>query len=256
MPDKKWEGYYNANPNNIFQSEFRSTSKLIGGINYYELTYKVDGGWFEGVKQYYREVDDKVYRLYQGEEKLIFDFGMEVGDTIAITDDFGARFEFFPIRTTDTLIYNNSLRKLELRVKPENEPVSSVPHVWIEGVGDTGYFFGNGSVFGFQNVSPVYCVRENGFFFSEGMECERLSTTTNSTPDEVVDFIYDRSKRMVFVKNEEVTRLDLYTISGERMISYSIDENNTEIDLSMLNQRLCVVVLFDGKSYDSKILKL
>jgi len=256
VPSKKWEGIYLANPDNYFQSQFRPELQLIEGVEYFELMFKVHEGWFEGVNQYYRQENDKVYRLYEGEEKLIFDFGLSVGDTIKITDNFGDRFDFFPIRTTDTLIFNKQLRKLEMRVKPENKPVSTVPHVWIEGVGDTGFFFGNGFVFGNQNSSPIFCVRDNGHFYSAGIQCPDLISNVNLIDFEEPSFIYYSSTKVLEVRKIATSRLDLYSISGERLQSYDIDEHNNKIDISSVHQQICVVVLFDGQSYSSKMLKL
>ncbi len=214
------------------------------------------GGWFEGVRQYFRQQDGKVYRLYEDEERLILDFGLAIGDTIEIGDDFGGRFEFFPIRMTDTTIYNQQLRKLEMRVKPENEPVSNVPHVWIEGVGDTGFFFGSGYVFGNLNSTPLFCVRDNGPFYSAGMQCPDLLSSTHPIDLEVPNFIYSPMRKMLVIKNKKLKRVDLFSISGERINSYGLDENNNEIDISSIFQKLLVIVLFDGKSYKSNILKI
>jgi hypothetical protein len=257
IANKQWEGFKNEYPQGNYNSKFRSESKVIDGKVYNELMYKVEGGWFEGVKQYYREEDNKVYRLYDGEERVIFDFTLNVGDTILISDDNGKKYDFFPIRTADTTILNRVLRKLEMRVIPENsQTVSSEKHVWIEGVGDTGFFFGYGVVFNNQKATPINCVKEGSFFYAAAMFCPGyMPTNTDDDPTEI-DFHYDQFSKVIIIKNDKIKSLNIYTISGMKLRSIQITESIKHIDVSNIDQHLCVVVLFDGISYSSKILKL
>ena len=257
IPNKQWEGINYQYPQSTFNSKFNSEYKVIDGKSYIELKYKVEGGWFQGVKQYYREEDNKVYRLYEGNERVIYDFTLNVGDTILISDDNGKRYDFFPIRTTDTTILNRVLRKLEMRVIPEgNETVSTEKHVWIEGVGDTGFFFGNGEVFNNQKASVINCVKETTFFYAGGQFCPGyIPTKTEDEPIET-NFHYDQFSKKIIIKNDEIQSLNIYTISGMKIRSIQITEIYNEIDVSDIKQHICVIVLFDGKSYSSKILKL
>lgn len=254
--DKQYEGIDYTNNQKIFNSKFRSFYKVINGINYRELMYKVSDGWFEGVNQYYREEDDKVYRLYEGEERVILDFTLNVGDTIQISDDDANNYKFFPIRTVDTVIFNRTLRKLEMRVIPEgSQTVSTEKHVWIEGIGDPGFFFGTGNVFNNQDASPLFCVREISTFFSAGMGCPNI-LSSNKTEILEPDFHYDQFSKIVHVKNDRAERIDIYSIGGIKLKSKHFTKENREINLNDLDQQLCVIVLFDGDSYSSKILKI
>jgi len=256
IPEKRWEGLYESNPHNYFQAEFRSSSKWIDGNEYYELMYKVDDGWFEGVRHYFREEDEKVYRLVDGEEKIVLDFGLAVGDTIELTDDFGSRFKFFPIRVVDTIIYNKVLRKMNMRIKPENEDVSNVPHVWIEGVGDTGFFFDAEHVFGNQNSSSVFCVRENGAFYSSGMMCPELVSSSDLPENDKIEFRYEPNTKMIFLEDESIISLKIYSVLGERIFSLSNLEYTREVDLSTIHSAMCVIVFENKNGFRSTILKL
>jgi len=258
IANKQWEGANFQNPEDIYNSKFRSNEENIDGKKYRELTYKVEGGWFEGVKQYYREEDNKVYRLFEGEERVILDFTLEVGDTIQVSNDAGEKFDFVPYRTSDTIIQNKIRRKLEMRGYPvawtTNNPEK---HVWIEGVGDTGFFFGSGEVYGNIIASPIYCVREGGYIYGAGMFCPNFVLITDVEDKEFeTSFRYNRLSKRLYLDSDKIKQIDIYSITGIKLNSFTISGSYNEIDISMIDLPLCVVVVFDGKEFISKILKI
>jgi hypothetical protein len=255
VQDKQWEGNEAVNPLNNFNAKFRAETKVINDEIYNELLFKVEEGWFEGVKQYYREENNKVYRLYQNEERVIYDFTLNVGDTILISDDNNQQYKFFPIRTVDTTIFNNVLRKLEMRVILEgSQTVSSEKHVWIEGVGDTGFFFGFGEVYNNQNATPINCVRDNSVFYSAGSQCPIISAVEDIPI--VPEILYDSYAKLLLIKSDDVQRVILYDMSGSLIRSFDIDDTIQELDLNSINTQICVVVYYSKTSYSSKIIKL
>ncbi|MEM9546752.1 MAG: hypothetical protein AAGA77_12310 [Bacteroidota bacterium] len=256
-PDKKWEGYYEINFNNWFQAKFRNSTKTIEGKEYIELMYKVEpGGWFEGSRRYYREEDNKVYRYEDGAEKIVLDLGLSVGDTIVLEDNFGDVFEFFPIRVTDTIIFNKQLKLLEMRVRPENEDVSNVPHVWIEGVGDVGFFFDGEYVFGNINARPIFCVSDDRKVYSALTMCPDLVSTTAASDSDRIDFWYDQASKKLYLKNISNASLDVYSLIGEKVRTYDNVEEYNGLVLNQISMEMCVVVVRDGPKVKSKILRL
>ena len=257
VPDKKWEGLYGTNPDNWFQAKFRSITKTIDENDYLELMYKVEpGGWFEGSRRYYREESNKVYRYVDGEEKLVLDLGLSVGDTVELVDDFGDRFEFFPIRVVDTLVFNNQLRKLEMRVKLQNGEVSNVPHLWVEGVGDVGFFFDAEYVFGNLNATPIFCVSEDDPFYSTGLTCPNLVSTPEISDRKEFDFRYDQVNKKFYLENESDASLEIYSLLGQILYTYNVVDKINGVDLSLIPAEICVIVIRDGNHIHSKLLKL
>lgn len=255
--NKKWEGTKFEYPQTNFQSKFRSETHYINDQVYYELMYKVKEGWFEGVQQYYRQENDKVFRLYEGEEKLIYDFSLTVGDTIQLSDDDGKKYAFFPVRTADTTIFNKTLRKLEMKVIPENSStVSSAKHVWIEGVGDIAFFFGYGEVFNNQKASLIHCVKESSFFYSAGTQCPELISSTEFINEVENYFAYNNVTKYLEILNEDVDIVQIYKLSGQLIKSFSISQKNEILDLSSMDQTLIVVVAIGEYGHVSKIISL
>ena len=265
IANKQWEGDqfdFPFGPIIPFNSKFRTTYQVIDGINYRELLYKVDGGWFEGVRQYYREEDNKVYKLYEGEERAILDFTLNVGDTMQVRNDTGEKFDFVPYRTNDTIIQNIKRRKLELRAYPvQGNSNDFEKHVWIEGVGDIGFFFGNGIAYKNQRASLVYCVKESSsYIYGAAMLCPNFilfpNTTNTKEKDLVPNYFYDINSNVIHIKNVKINSLEVYSIGGIKLKSHIVNSSNNAIDLSTIDLPLCVVVVFDGETYQSKVLKL
>jgi len=259
--NKQWEGDQldlPFGPVTPFNSKFRTSTKDIDGFTYRELMFKVEGGWFEGSGQYYREENNKVYKLYNGVERAILDFTLNVGDTMQVSNDSGENFNFIPYRTVDTIIQNFVRRKLEINAYPTDGSTSSPErHVWIEGVVDTGFFFGNGIVYNNLFASVVYCVKEVVYIYGAVMFCPNFMPTSVQDEDELIpDFYYDLITNRVHVKNEDIEHIDVYSINGVKNGSFEITEWNKIIDLGEVDLPLCVIVLFDGKTYRSKILRL
>ncbi len=258
--NKQWEGDQfdlPFGPITPYNSKFRSNTKEINGLTYRELLFKVEGGWFEGSGQFYREENNKVYKWYNGQERVILDFTLNVGDTIQVSNDTGELFDFIPYRTVDTTIQNIVRRKLEINAYPADGS-ASIPekHVWIEGIGDTGFFFGNGIVYNNLYASVVYCVKEVVYIFGALMFCPEFMPTSTEEEGLITNFYYDINSNQIHINNEEIKRLDIYSINGARLRSYSISKINKVVDLSEIDLPLCVIVLNDGKTYESKILRL
>ena len=256
VKNKKWEGFTDLNPDNTFQAKFRNVSKEIEGKDYLELMYKTEDGWFEGVKKYYRQEGKKVYRKDDGEERLIYDFGLSVGDTLQLSDQQGAIFDFFPIRTVDTLILGKSYRKLEMRVKPEGGAASNVPHVWIEGIGDTGFFFGEDYIFGNQNASPIFCVSESFPVYSALLMCPGLVSTSDKETVKEPAFFYDQALKVIHLNDDAVEWVDVFSTTGERLASFRVEENASTVALDEIRAQMCLIVLRTSHSLESKILRL
>lgn len=256
---KEWHGAKFLDPDETFISRIGTNEVTIDGKIYRELTYQVEGSVFEGVGQFYREEGNKVYRLYEGEERVIYDFTLEVGDSIRVRNDKGEQFDFVPYRTVDTIIQNIIRRKLEMRGYPVDWTTSNPEkHVWIEGVGDTGFFFGFGEVYGNLQGAPIYCVREGHYIFGAGAFCPHFVLISNVEKEEVnEDFLrYEPISKQLYIDHDKVEKVDLYSITGAKVKSVPVNKSQNHLDLNDIDLQLCVVVIYNGKNFISKILRL
>ena len=260
--NKQWEGDQYDLPfgnDKYFNAKFRNTPKLINGKVYHEMTFKVPDCWFEGNQHFYRQDGDKVYELYNDEEKLILDFGLEVGDSIVLSNETGERFMFVANRVVDTLILDIERKKLEFKASPiDGNPNSSEKHVWIEGVGDIGFFFGNRIVYGNQRASVVFCAKEIDYIYGSGEFCPFFFTSTDVVNEEVLpDYYFDPENRKILLQNDEIILLEIYGLDGAKLATFSNGNGlSTEIDLSDIHASIILVVVSDGRSFKSQILRL
>lgn len=106
-----------------------------------EVNYEENGEVKDTISHYIREVSGKIYQVdpsdlpFDGcEEALIYDFTLEVGDTVTLGFD-NAKFVVVPIASPQTY------GRRHLALAKVSAPEMSNYTIWIEGVGDTRGLF-------------------------------------------------------------------------------------------------------------------
>lgn len=110
----------------------------------YQINYGLDGTFYNSFYRACTRVDQqKVWAIPSGldEEILLYDFGVEVGDTLHLQFlDFEAFIEYYT-ESIDTIVIDGQTRKM-IRFQTSY----GIPDVWIEGIGsimgplDRGFF--------------------------------------------------------------------------------------------------------------------
>ena len=134
---KQWnvrlEGWPGSVVTEIF---FIDGDSIVNNLNYKQIWVSTDSlntATFQGLL---REEIEKVYYLpTYGDEGLLYDFGLNVGDTVSIISlpsQYEGEFEIF-VAAIDTIEYEGVQRKRMLIDSEEN----TFTEFWIEGIGDT-----------------------------------------------------------------------------------------------------------------------
>lgn len=107
---------------------------LISGVSYTRINDVYLGQVTSTTFYLFREdtAQRKVYRLWSGQEYLVYDFSLSVGDTFNISHPTVGVEESYVIEGIDTVSVGNSLRKRFNFGGPQSLPES---YYWIEGIG-------------------------------------------------------------------------------------------------------------------------
>ena len=167
----------------------------INGKNY--LLMKLIWGELQEVG-YLREEGKRVYFIFSGddEETLLFDFGLQVNETITVGNGYDSRT--LTVADVDTIFVDGSwVRRLRMTEDGIHNTNYSRPTYWIEGFGsDLGplypygwgekdfdyllYACGRGY---FSTYAPAFFVETKDFSFTEGNPYWGFSQWNNATED-------------------------------------------------------------------------
>ena len=160
-----------------------------------------------------REEGKRVYFIFSGQEKetLLYDFGLQVGETVTIGNGHDTRT--LTVADADTIYVDGSwVRRLRMTGDGIQKGNYSRPTYWIEGLGsDLGplypygwgekdfdyYLYSFGRDYFSTNYSALFVETKN-FSFSEGLPYWQFSQWNNATED------YDRHMVFWITDNETV----------------------------------------------------
>lgn len=131
---------------------------LIGGIAYTNINSVHLGQITTNAFIQFREdtVQRKVFGLWNGQEHLVYDFSLAIGDTFFVPQPLSGGEEFYIITSIDTVLVGNSMRKRFTFQGVETLPENSF---WIEGIGGgAGPFM---SHYVFESWSVLRCFSDN-----------------------------------------------------------------------------------------------
>ncbi|MEE4259035.1 MAG: T9SS type A sorting domain-containing protein [Bacteroidales bacterium] len=207
-----------------------------------------------------REDNKKVYlREYFGEEGLIYDFNLQLGDTVVVNNPRAVSEVALVLTEIDSVETSDGYRE---RWKLTNEEFL-IPEYWIEGIGSTGGIL-NSSTEVFGGLCGTYillCEEENGntiYLNPEYEQCYYL-LLNNAEEQEALQIsyklIYKPSIRaMELIFNEHGKRHILVSdIQGRTIARFESEENNVQLPLNSYTNGLYMVsILQDDGRFTSK----
>lgn len=208
-----------------------------------------------------REEDQKIFFIRQNllHEHLLYDFSIENGEMIAITDTGGTEISLYAV--VDEIIVNEVIKKrIQLKWSLEDE---SAVNTWIEGIGSMYGLLCNGLpktgggmklLCVSQNGTPIY---QNPLFAkcsyddSDRQEIGSIlglpvHTGLNAINDS--DFSIQVSDGEVAIHSfgRMITQIEIFNISGQKVYFKRKLKNPNEIQLRFLNKGLHIIKLYDA----------
>lgn len=133
-----------AGPPHVTEYEFRSDT-IIADKEYLRLYYEYEDEWI-ALNNYYREDNNgRVYYYVQNKEVLMYDFNLQVGDTISMPNSNDVNDESlyctWEVFLRDTVTLENGTESVRIQLKNKENDVNMPVDEWIEGIGSTYRFF-------------------------------------------------------------------------------------------------------------------
>jgi hypothetical protein len=207
---------------------------LVGGLN-----YKILDGYHYISRTFLLREETSERRVYLNivdpginREYLLYDFSLEVGDSIDIKNPITPFAENAGYYQVDSIVPHplndgNSYRHFYLSPTPSNA-VSSTTAVWIEGVGSLSIINAPGGYPDINGVGHLSCYFKGGTSVYSNLDsidscqAEILNVPTLYDPLARVELVNDLPAGVVQLFGaEEVRYLDLYDIRGKRINSFT-----------------------------------
>ena len=196
---------------------------LLGGVEYKKLYTTRDEqltNW--QFCRALREEDRKVYMYEGGNERMLYDFSMQVGDTICVYDDGNGYQRCMVVSEIGETLVGDEPRQQIVLEYPFSET-----ETWIEGIGSLYGILGSGSQFLVGGWTDLLCYYEDG-----DLIWQNSSSSTNSC------YISGPQGGVVatpgFLTFDEPAVPQTLTISNHYDVAVTISDINVEPDDNMV----------------------
>jgi hypothetical protein len=166
----------------IYYNMMVSNDTVINNANYGKILYKLQSTTDWKLAGYIRQAGQKVFFLDSAltNEGIIYDFGLEIGDTITVFNHFIKNNpHYITVNQVDSVTINQQLYKRLY--------LNNLQEIWIEGVGSTNGFLCSG----FNDTSSCHyqlqLMTENG---DTNYCLETPSSLTELTENQLVATLY------------------------------------------------------------------
>ncbi len=238
--DNQWIHYYYDGPNTYStKSKFVMTDSIVveGKIFYALKATNVQlGSDFSTLIGYYREDNNKVYELFNGQEKVKYDFNLVVGDTFISDNRNGSPVKY---RVKD-IIYrsfysNQSFSSKILTMQCDNDPQYTFK--WIQGIGEeeSGNQCTIDGIYGFLS-----CFTHNGitvYKTSPLSDCWKVGTYDQNVRSFTI-YPNPVNDNLVIDSESPIETSQIFSMDGKVVASYYLDQS---IDVARLSPSMYII---------------
>jgi hypothetical protein len=210
-----------------------------------------------------REENKKVYlKEYFGEEGLIYDFNLQLGDTVVVNNPRAVSEVALVLTEIDSVETTDGYRD---RWKLTNDEFM-IPEYWIEGIGSMGGIL-NSSTEVFGGLCGTYillCQEESGttiYLNPEYEYCYYLlldDDTDLEAQENSFDIVYRPSNQLIELTfyERENRSIFLSDLNGRTIHRVQSEETRILLSLTGINKGLHLISVFDGEgnNYSKKIM--
>ena len=155
--------------------------KILNGFHYISKTF-----WIRENIQ-----EQKIYMSYENpgferREVLLYDFSLELGDTITLTNPispFSTNPSDFSVDSIEFILLNNDYHK-KITLSSINNTINESP-IWIEGIGSLSMINAPGGTPDINGAGKLSCYFKNNtlitFNWIQFLSCNSITTNLNET---------------------------------------------------------------------------
>lgn len=227
----------------------------INGINYKKMLI-ADGNpnlavnW--NLSKIIREdTTQKVYQLNSlNEERLIYDFGLSVGDTIVsnINPD-----EMAIVEAIDSIELNDGTMRKRLTITSLYCSDWNIEEYWIEGIGGENYAFYYVDVFCQTDTGlSLRCFSSNGDFLygsADGTNCF-IPTSINKLEEVGINIFPNPTQNILHLEYENEVKIStwkIYNLQGQLILFDQPEDQLFQIELATLPQGIFFIIIKTDK---------
>jgi hypothetical protein len=174
----------------------------------------------------------KVWFVPSGDlnESLLYEFDLEIGDTLSPGILNPIEFGDFWVEDIDTIEVGDSYRKMFLIRSGFN--IYGGPFEIIEGIGGQSLVSPMESWFNFEAGYLLYCVNINdSIFYPYGANCEQIVGTESILKNVTFEIYPNPSKDILFIDNASGSHVQLFSITGLLISESEIKTDYFELKL-------------------------
>jgi hypothetical protein len=193
------------------------------------------------------------------DEYLLYDFGLEEGDTFEMKNPItpfpeeGGLFVLDSIRNVE--IWSGTTRKHFYFSPHETNEISTQNAIWVEGVGSLSIINAPGGYPDINNVGILSCFfKTANLFYSNLTEevtvCEStILSLSENNKQEVIVYYPQNNKSVCFIRNiENVKDIEVFDLNGRKLASFHNQyQNEIQLDLHRFSNGIYILKLVNGK---------
>lgn len=257
-----------SNPNQIGYLDIKSESindTMINGLEYYiirTITKHLSGKLVYYPVEYYSylrndTINKKVYAYVNGNDSLIYNFDLTIGDSLFSTIGNG----WGPDITIDT-IYNDNYYGVTRKVFATKDTFGNIQRKLIEGLGSEYGFIAYSYDSGFESGTFTNCIKHNGvtLYGDSTVTCDLPLAITNIQQDIKVKVYPNPACDNIIIEfDKNITsncRIELKTVYGTTVIKKERKFSNEIIDIENLPSGIYILAIANSdKVYTQRIVK-
>lgn len=233
--------------------------KILDGYHYISRTFLLREDIQE--KKVYLNLKAPGYN----QEYLLYDFSLEVGDSIRMQNPITPFPEDGGFFTLDSIVtkplVNANLYDFFYFSPSSSNTISSWNAVWVEGLGSLSMITAPGGNPDFYGVGQISCFfKENELVYTDLEvvdECASILSRAEVNAMDGVELFKPVNEQICYLKNAtRIMKVEVYSIQGKTVLTYSNHGNEiVSLDLSTLDQGM-YFVLVKGEGNEKKVFKV
>lgn len=176
------------------------------------------------------------------EEFLLYDFGMQINDSIHIRNPispFVNNAGYYKLNAVENVIQNNQNHKLYYLSPTESNEISTNNMVWVEGMGSLSIINAPSGIADINGAGIITCFFKNGnLFYRDNSNWGDNCTATLSAPSEEIEqlqiYLTD-NKTVIIDQAQNISEITWFDVSGKFLMNQKLIPQPTHsIDVSSM----------------------